>query len=70
VSDLLNTGELAAALGKSRTVLTRLKKFDPWFVAQFEVKQPRGQRRYSRVLVQRYLAGESLVRFGSQRRSA
>jgi hypothetical protein len=60
----LNTNELAAALGMSRWTLHRLKRDEPAFVKRFLVTPAIGQRKYSAMLVARYLAGESTVKYG------
>ena len=61
-SDLLNASEFMARLGlkKSRFhVLRALGKFKA-----FEVCRPIGNRRYARVLVDQYVAGESVAKLG------
>lgn len=62
---LLNGGELQAVLGVSARTFYRLKKQGR--MKMFEVARPLGQRRYSSVLVRRYLNGESMSQFGSRR---
>ncbi len=65
---LLNATELSQRLGLSRTTfyvwrsLGRLK--------QFETTRPYGQRKYSVLLVERYLAGQSTARIGTGARTA
>lgn len=69
---LMNTNELAAALGYSAEYITRLKKQNPRFVQQFEARMPLGtermQRRYSPEKVAAFKAGESVCQIGSARR--
>lgn len=71
---LLNTNELCAALGISRKTLWRRARENSRFLSQFEVRLPldceRAQRRFSGELVDRFLAGESVVRFGAGARRA
>ena len=64
MSELLNRNELAAALGISRWTLARREAEYPGYSKRFEVTQPVGQRRYSPVLVERFKAGDSIVKFG------
>ena len=70
---LLNTRELAAKLGYSADHLYRLKRTKPHFLTQFEARLPLGcerqARRYSRELVDRFLAGEPLPRIGAGSRT-
>ncbi len=65
MSALLNLNELAAALGYSRSWVSRR----PEFCKRFQVRQPEGQRKYSRVLVDKYVSGESLVAIGKGART-
>jgi hypothetical protein len=64
---LLNQTELATVLGVTRDWINRHRTSPK--VTQFEVKQPMGQRKYARALVEKFLAGESVVRFGKGSRS-
>jgi hypothetical protein len=65
-SPLLNNRELAKRLGLSEpTFYTRKKRGE---FKCFEVKRPLGTFRYSAVLVDAFLAGESVSQYG--RRSA
>lgn len=63
--DLLNGTELAQKLGYSETQFLKFKREGKF--RMFEVKRPLGQRRYSRALVEQYLAGESTVAIGGRR---
>lgn len=62
---LFNDTDLRRELGISERTFYRLKKRGQFKV--FEVARPIGQRRYSRVLVDRYLAGESPAVLGGRR---
>lgn len=61
----LNGKELARALGISETTYHQRRRLGLY--RALEVSRPVGQRRYSRALVERYLAGESIAAFGSGR---
>lgn len=69
MNDLLNVNELAAALGHSRWWVSRMKRQHPNWIKQFEVSRPMGQRRYSRVLVERFNAGASVAAIGQGSRA-
>jgi hypothetical protein len=64
---LLNQTELATVLGVTRDWINRHRTSPQ--VTQFETRQPMGQRKYARALVEKFLAGESVVRFGKGSRS-
>ena len=62
--EVLNTKELLERLGISYRTFYRHRRQ----LQHLEVKRPIGQRRYSRVLVEQFVAGESTVQFGRSRR--
>jgi hypothetical protein len=63
--ELLNATELRARLGLGATRFNELRRAGKW--DHLRVKGPVGYRVYSRLLVDRYLAGESTVQLGSRR---
>lgn len=63
---LMNAKEVAALLGISHGTWATWKKRGVF--KRLEVKQPIGQRRYSRALVDRYISGDAISSYG--RRSA
>lgn len=65
--ELLNAKELAARLGVSGNKFHDLRRRG--LLRMFEVSRPLGRRKYARVLVERYLAGESMSTFGERRRA-
>ena len=64
--ELLNASELQQRLCISEAKFRQVKR--DGHLRMFEVSRPLGQRRYSRVLVERYLAGESASVLGGRRR--
>ena len=65
-SELLGPSDLMRIFGVKRARFYALQKAGKF--RHLEVQRPFGTRRYSRVLVERFVAGESTSQFGRRRR--
>lgn len=61
MSVLLNAKEVAAKLGRGEAWF---HKHRPTLAPLFQIPRPIGQKRYSSVLVDRYVSGQSPTKFG------